>query len=127
MTTTNEQNVDELTDENDFFGFPVDAGLGCFMDVKTRQFFNEFDDSFMKNNPTGNIYDDLLAAEFKKNASDPTDPHEAGDWLNFSLPNQPELNIIMFQSGYGDGVYPSYWGINEQGEICSLIIDFDVI
>lgn len=62
-----------------FFGFPVDAGLGCFMDVKTKHFYNEFDDEFMKDHPGGNIYGDLFAAEFKKNAKDQNDPNDIGD------------------------------------------------
>jgi len=69
----------------------------------------------------------LLDEEFKKNAVDPNNPNDSGDWVNFYLPNKPELNIIMFHSGYGDGLYPSYWGIDEKGEICSLVIDFEVI
>ncbi len=127
LAITDGQDVSELKDKDEFFGFPVDAGLGCFMDLQTRQLFNEFDDEFMKQNPDGNIYDDLFADEFKKNALDQNDPADAGDWLNFHLPNKPELNIIMFHSGYGDGVYPSYWGTNDMGEICSLIVDFGVL
>jgi len=127
LAITDGQNVSELKDDDEFFGFPVDAGLGCFMDLQTRQFLNEFDEDFMKKNPNGNIYDDLFADEFKKNALDQNDPADAGDWLNFYLPNQPELNVIMFHSGFGDGVYPSYWGTNDSGEICSLIVDFGVL
>ena len=120
------QDVNELN-EDDFFGFPVDAGLGCFMDLKTKELFNIFNDDFFIKNPDENIYDDFFAAEFKKNAMDQNDPGDAGDWLNFYLPNQPDLNVIIFQSGYGDGVYPCYWGIDENGEICSLIADFNVL
>lgn len=113
--------------EDQFFGFGVDAGLGCFMDAKTKHFYNEFDDEFMKDHPGSNIYDDLFAEEFKKNARDQNDPHDIGDWLNFHLPNKPDMNVIMFHSGYGDGSYPSYWGVTESGDICSLIIDFMVL
>lgn len=97
------------------------------MDVKTKHFYNEFDDEFMKDHPGGNIYGDLFAAEFKKNAKDQNDPNDIGDQLNFHLPNKPATNIIMFHSGYGDGVYPFYWGMTENGIICSLIIDFLVL
>jgi hypothetical protein len=121
------QDIKELKEEDEFFGFPVDAGLGCFMDAKTKYFYNEFDNEFMKDHPDGNIYDDLFAAEFKKNAKDQNDTRDIGDWLNFHLPNKQDMNVIMFHSGYGDGVYPSYWGVTDGGDICSLIIDFMVL
>jgi hypothetical protein len=30
----------------------------------------------------------------------------------------------MFGSGFGDGSYPCYWGISEDENICSLVVDF---
>jgi hypothetical protein len=33
----------------------------------------------------------------------------------------------MFQSGYGDGIYPAYWGMTNDNEIVSLVIDFFVL
>ena len=33
-------------------------------------------------------------------------------------------HIPIFQSGFGDGTYPVYWGIDEGGEICQLVIQF---
>jgi len=120
------EDVSELTEKGDFFGFPVDAGLGGFFDVKAGVEYLKFQDDFMKANPNGNIYDDLFAAEFKKNAKDQNDPNDYGDWINFKLPNS-ELNITMFHSGYGDGMYPAFWGIDESGEVTSLVIDFFVL
>lgn len=124
MAVTEHQDIKELNEDNDFFGFPVNAGLGCFCDLEAQQLYNEFDSGFMQRNPDGNIYDDFFAAEFKKNATNPGD--DTGNWLNFYLPNKPDLNIIMFHLGYGDGMYPCYWGTNDEGKICSLIVDFQV-
>lgn len=126
MAVKEGQDINELKEDDEFFGFPVDAGLGCFCDFETQQLYNQFDTEFMQRNPYGNIYDDFFAAEFKKNAIDQNDPQDIGDWLNFYLPNRPELNVIMFHSGYGDGMYPCYWGTNDDGKICSLIVDFQV-
>ena len=127
MAVVDGQDIKELTDVDDFFGFPVDAGLGCFCDFETQKVYNKFETGFMQRNPTGNIYDDFFAAEFKKNAISQSDPDDIGDWLNFYLPNKPDLNVIMFHSGYGDGLYPCFWGINDKEQICSLIIDFQVL
>ncbi len=33
----------------------------------------------------------------------------------------------MFHTGYGDGIYPAYWGIAEDGSVSSLVIDFIVL
>ena len=126
LALTAKQHLEDLKGDQ-IFGFPVDAGLGCFVDLQTRDLFNQYDASFTKKDKTWNIYDEVLAAEFKKNASNPTDPNDPGDWVNFYLPNKPALNIIMFQSGLGDGYYPSYWGLDSKGHVCSLVIDFEVL
>jgi hypothetical protein len=118
-----EENTSELKNPDDYFGFPVDAGLGGFVDYKAALAYRKFEDQFQKEHPAGNIYGDYLAAEFKKNAKDPKDD---GDWINLKIPNS-DLNITMFHSGYGDGSYPAYWGITRNNEIVSLIIDFLVL
>jgi hypothetical protein len=110
---------------DEFIGFPVDAGLGCFCDAETQTAYNKFYDVFYKSNPDGNIYDDFFANEFLKNKN-PHDPDDIGDWLNFKIPNNEDFNIVMFHSGYGDGIYPCYWGISESNEICCLVVDFFV-
>ncbi|MCW3090149.1 MAG: hypothetical protein JWP81_1218 [Ferruginibacter sp.] len=122
MAVVAQQDVTELTDD-DFFGFGVDAGLGSFCDEETQKLYSRFHDEFYEKNPDANIYTDFFAAEFKKNAVEADD---IGNWVNFYLPNNPNFNIIMFHSGYGDGLYPCYWGMNGEGKICSLIVDFQV-
>jgi hypothetical protein len=124
MALTDRNNVSELKHEGDYFGFPVDAGLGCFCDVETQKLFNEFVDSFYAKSPEANIYDDFFASLFKKNAREQDNPEDIGDWLNFSIPGHPAHNIIMFHSGFGDGSYPCYWGIDAKGKINSLVADF---
>jgi hypothetical protein len=120
------EDISTLDGNGDFFGFAVDAGLGGFFDVKAGIEYNFFIDKFIEENPNGNIYDDFFAAEFKKNARDQNDPTDYGDWVNFTLPKS-DLNITMFQSGYGDGIYPAYWGMTKDNEIVSLVIDFHVL
>jgi hypothetical protein len=126
LALRNDDDINELKEKGDFFGFPVDAGLGGFMDYEAALQYDKFIESFVQKNPEGNIYDDFFAAEFKKNAIDQNNPQDYGDWVNFKLPGS-ELNITMFQSGYGDGVYPAYWGIDKEGQVTSLVIDFLVL
>jgi hypothetical protein len=33
----------------------------------------------------------------------------------------------MFAPGYGDGVYPAYWGVDTHGKAINLVIDFHVL
>ncbi len=120
------EDISELGEHADFFGFAVNAGIGAFFDFQTGIEYNQFIEDFMLRNPNGNIYDDFFAAEFKKNAIDQNDPKDIGNWVNFYLPGS-NRNVTMFQSGYGDGLYPAYWGMTKDNEIVSLVIDFHVL
>jgi hypothetical protein len=120
------ENINELIEDDSFFGFSVDSGLASFFDYQTGIEYDKFEKQFYEKNPGKNIYDDFFDAEFNKNKINKDNTTENGSWINYIFPTT-ELNITMFESGYGDGVYPAYWGIDEQGEITSLIIDFFVI
>lgn len=111
-------------EKDEIFGFPVEAGLGSFCDEKTQKEFASFCNSWRKKNPDKNIYDDYFADFFIKSYQEnPKFQREGGDWINWTVPGT-DHNIIMFNSGFGDGVYPSYWGYDRNGKICSLIIQF---
>jgi len=117
------ENLEGLQD-GDFFGFNVDAGLGCIADTKVRDALCDFEDDFYKKNPEGNIYDDhyskIFAENYKKH---PEHQRSAGDWINFQIPGT-DYNIAFFQSGFGDGSFPVYFGYDKDGGICSLIVQF---
>jgi len=121
-----EEDLADIPEDDAFFGFPVDAGLAGFFDEQAGHAYNQFVDNWHEQNPDKNIYDDFFADEFKKNATHPENPQDYGDWINFTIPGT-DLNITMFQSGYGDGVYPAYWGMTHDNEIVSLVIDFFVL
>jgi Protein of unknown function (DUF4241) len=114
----------ESVQEGEFFGFNVDAGLGTVVDVKTRDAYVEFLEGWKKENPNGNIYDDYFAAIFAQSYKDhPSYQRSGGDYINWTIPNT-SLSVPMFQSGFGDGVYPAYLGWDEKNEICQLVIQF---
>jgi Protein of unknown function (DUF4241) len=109
-----------------FTGFRVDAGLACFMDSETAELFRSVVDRYYEKYPDGNYYDDVLAAEFKKNA-DPTNPQHIGDWnLHYPINSDPR-NIAMFASGLGDGVYSTYLGLDENEQPVMLVADFELL
>jgi hypothetical protein len=41
----------------------------------------------------------------------------------FSIAGGPD-DAVMVQAGYGDGVYPVYWGVATDGTITDLLVDF---
>lgn len=117
---------EDLSDvaEGEYFGFGVDAGLACFCDVETCEMFCTFRDRWQEKNPGGNIYDDYFAALMEKNYQErPQYQRSGGDWLNWKIPGT-DYNIPIFQSGFGDGAYPVYWGMDAERNICSLIVHF---
>ena len=118
-----EKAVLEDTDSTEYF---VESGLGCFMDEETRKQFVDVMARHYKAEPDGNYYGDVLAAVFKKSAMDPNNPDDAGAWAVHELPGS-QLNIVMFATGLGDGVYESFWGLNGNNEIVSLTTDFRIL
>ncbi|BAU53037.1 DUF4241 domain-containing protein [Mucilaginibacter gotjawali] len=116
------EDVTTLKDEADYFGFPVDAGIGCFWDEKTRDAFMKFDSKLYETNGEG-VYNLYLENEFKKSANYPGD---IGSWATYTIPGT-QLNVTMFSSGWGDGRYPAYWGFDKDNQLVSLVIDFIVL
>lgn len=108
----------------DFYGFSVDAGLACIADAQAHQAFVKFENDWYAAHPDDNLYDDYFAALFADSAKAAPDYQRAeGDWLNYRLPDS-DWRMPIFQSGYGDGYYPVYFGIDAQGQVCQLIVQF---
>ncbi|PIF43166.1 uncharacterized protein DUF4241 [Chryseobacterium sp. 52] len=106
--------------EDDFFGFAVDAGLGCITDKEVLPFVDKFADE----TEADNLYDDYFAGIFAQSYKDhPNNQRAAGDWINWTVPDT-EYTIPMFASGFGDGGYPVYFAYDEANAICGLYIQF---
>jgi hypothetical protein len=110
MLTVGNQDTSKLK-EGEFFGYPVDAGTGCFMDQKTGRMLNE-------RMSQDNIFFETLIAEMDK-----TYQH-TWSWLDMKF---GESNLIAFSSGYGDGVYATYAGFDADGEVSVVVTDFSII
>lgn len=114
--------IEDLEDvtEDDFFGFSVDAGLGCITDAEVLPSV----DQFVAATDVDNVYDDYFAEIFAQSYKDhPNNQRDAGDWINWTVPNT-DYQIPMFASGFGDGSYPVYFAYDGNGEICGLYIQF---
>lgn len=106
--------------------FRVDAGLACFMDASTRDLLVEAVDACHDAGPDANYYNDMLAAEFRRNA-DPTRPYHAGDWALHAPLAGDERNVALFASGLGDGYYRAWWGLDDAGIAVALVVDFELL
>lgn len=111
-------------EEGIIFGFVVDAGLVTLVDVATRDAYCDFEEGWYAENPGTNIYDDFFAHRFLESyQANPEFQRELGDWINFEIPGTG-LRIPMIQSGYGDGLYPVYFGYDAAGNLCDVVIEF---
>lgn len=116
--------------DGDLTGFPVDAGMMAFMDSVVMKEYAEFIDNWHKDNPEKNHYDDYFAGFFADSYERmPEYQRGGGDFIEWTIPTT-DYNIVMMSSGFGDGFYQCYWGIDEEGEICELtvpLIDSDMV
>ena len=108
----------------EYYGFNVDAGLACICDQTLHQAFCDFAEGWYAAHLDGNLYDDYFAALFAQSfAARPEFQRQGGDWLNWVIPGT-DYHLPMFQSGFGDGAYPVYWGYDQDGAICQLVVQF---
>lgn len=96
------QDIDEMP-LGSLFGFGVDYGMACFLDGTAYQHITE-----------PQTWDSLL-----RQLKHP--------WAHILLDPTNGANLIAFTAGYGDGFYPSYWGLDEEGQIACFVIDFLVL
>lgn len=117
------EELNELADD-EFYGFAVESGLACFLDEETNAELIAKIDSVQEAKPESNYYDEVLADEFREYSGKNNFSRQLGDW-NDHRPNQDsDNNAVMFASGWGDGYYPAYWGLNDNGDTIELVIDF---
>lgn len=117
MALISNQDKSSLKD-GEFFGYSVDAGIGCFMDAETAAvFLKKLENEVWEEDYS---YSDFMLNEMKKNYV------HTWDWGNFKL-DETVGNLITFSSGLGDGAYPSYFGLDARGNVTSLVTDFQVI
>ena len=95
---------------DEIFGYPVDAGTGCFMDASTGAKLVE------RMEEQEDYFEDLIA-EMQK-----TYVH-TWSWLDARF---GEGNMVAFSTGYGDGLYASYAGRDQNGEVAVVVTDFGV-
>lgn len=119
LATIEGQNVGDLKDDQ-IFAYPVDAGLGSFMDKTTyaRMLDREALEIERANSRYVSYYDNVLADEL---------PGNVNDYVMHRPISGNDANIAIFSSGWGDGLYPSFWGLDAVGKPLVLVTDFYVL
>lgn len=115
------EKLEQLPDD-DYFGFSVDAGLGCICDRVVRDAFCDFVEAWESKHPSDNFYNDYFQSFFEESyAAHPEHQREGGDWINWQPPGT-EYRLPVFATGFGDGWYPVYWGYDSAGQLCQLVV-----
>lgn len=121
--TGEEEKMDEAA-EDEYYGFGVDAGMGCVADKKSQdkyiKYWNKLEEDGEADDPYDDIFEELLAESAQQF---PKYQRTGGDWANWTIPGT-ELNIPIFASGWGDGYYPCYFGYDKEEELCGFYILF---
>ncbi|MBB3611921.1 DUF4241 domain-containing protein [Rhizobium sp. BK602] len=104
---------------DEFFGYPVDAGLGSYMDADTYGLIQEREQQVRieKASADINYYDDVLERELSANND---------NYVMHRPISGKRGNVAIFWSGWGDGSYPVFWGLDANGRPLVLFTDFGV-
>ncbi len=98
----------------DELGYGVDSGTACFMSLEAAE-------ALIRRVEAEPDYTDRIIAEMEKNYA------HTRDWADVVVDAQGGTNLIIFSSGLGDGIYPCYWGSNEQGHPVCLLTEFGLL
>ena len=124
LAMVGDEDLGEEMGEGDYFGFVVDAGMGCITDAAAQEAFREYWERRLEEDedidPYNDLFCDLLEESYNEN---PRYQREGGDWVNWTVPGT-DLSIPIFASGWGDGVYPCYFGFDSDGNVCGVYILF---
>lgn len=92
-------------------GYGVDSGTGSFCDASVQQLVAEANEADIG-------FSDQIIDEMR-----PVQKNTRG-WVHVESPNG---SLAVFSSGYGDGFYASYFGLDEAGNVAALVTDFKII
>lgn len=95
----------------EFFGYPVDAGVGTLADLAALRALAEWDED--------RVHEVYIPLE---SAGGPV-PGAIGAITD----DRTGANVIIVCSGWGDGVYPTFIGYTADGAVASFVTDFRVI
>jgi hypothetical protein len=104
----------------EYHGFGVDAGTACFVDAVSLQSAMPPEADWQE------LFDDGTPSCWFSRMDDPA--HIRDGIANISLPLAANgENLILFHSGWGDGIYPVIAGYSAQDQLLAVHVDFLVV
>jgi len=97
--------------EGQIAGYGVDSGTGSFCDASTQQLVAEA-------NETDVGFYDKVVEEMRATRKT--------TWGRVHI-ESPNGSLALFSSGYGDGFYTSYFGLDDIGNAAALVTDFGIV
>ncbi|MCF2217988.1 DUF4241 domain-containing protein [Chryseobacterium sp. PS-8] len=119
LATTEGQNIKDL-EEGEVFGYPVESGMGCFMDVDTQNNLNDLEQRLYHSKGVDfmGIYEEFFHEYF-------FDEKGAIDQFAFLKPSENHPGTIFaFETGYGEGFYASYIGFDKNNNPVKIVTEF---
>jgi hypothetical protein len=98
-----------------FFGYGVDSGIGCFASAEAVEYLSR------AGARAGDAYSARVQAAMFPSKNE---FHLVAD---IPLGDGAGLNVVAFQSGWGDGGYPSYFGLDAAGKPLVLLTNFGIL
>ena len=119
MATTEGQKLSDLKD-GEIFGYPVESGMGCFMDAETQDCLNHLEKRLFhrKGADFMGLYEEFFHQHF-------FDENGAIDQYAILKPDdEKEGNILAFETGYGEGFYGCYIGFSKSEKPVKIVAEF---
>ena len=111
--------ADQSLQPSEYYGYPVDAGTSCFTDAQAIAADmppeEEWFEGLFENDDPDSWFNQM---------DDPSNIRRG--LANITLPNSSN-NLVLFHSGWGDGVYPIVGGFDAAGQLIAVHTDFHVV
>jgi hypothetical protein len=91
------------------YSYGVDSGTGSFMDRDAARLYEA------KVTRDSRFFEHII------------DAMEKSKFTNFVLDPASGANVIAFSSGFGDGQYSTYIGLDEEGQVARIVTDFGLL
>nr|WP_255430241.1 DUF4241 domain-containing protein [Streptomonospora sp. PA3] len=106
----------DVMGDGQFFGFGVDAAMGCLLDAAGQDHFAERFEDF-----------DAFEAELVDYGGTTEGVYVSGSRTRSLQDPGSGASLVAFETGWGDGAYPVWAGRDAEGRVVALVADFLIL